>query len=175
MTDQWTPGQKWRDYQSASERGPWPIFWKVLGGLVALSLVLGLVGSAFSWWGNAKQTAFEQFSASALLKKYEWFKDAHAALDAKVATIKLYEQRLAHATRGYGTDHSKWPRDVREQTAIWESEQTGIVASYNDLAATYNAQMAKFNYRFANRGDLPAGASEPLPREYAPYQTGATP
>lgn len=173
--NEWKQGPGWDEYQRATERGPWPAFWKVLGALVAMGFVVGLVGSAFSWWGNAKQTAFEQFSASALLKKYEWFKDAHAALDAKVATIKVYDQRLSHGVRDYGSDHSKWPRDVREQAAIWESEQAGIVASYNDLAAQYNAQMAKFNYRFTNRGDLPAGASEPLPREYAPYQTGVTP
>jgi hypothetical protein len=45
----------------------------------------------------------------------------------------------------------------------------GIKASYRTLAAEYNAAMAKFNYRFANAGDLPEGATEPLPREFATY------
>lgn len=41
--------------------------------------------------------------------------------------------------------------------------------SYNSLAADYNSQMAKFNWRFANKGDLPPGATDPLPREFKPY------
>jgi hypothetical protein len=41
--------------------------------------------------------------------------------------------------------------------------------SFNQLAADYNAQMAKINYAFCNVGQLPQGATTPLPREYKPY------
>jgi len=61
--------------------------------------------------------------------------------------------------------------DVREQVGLWQSEVAGITASYNALAADYNAQMSKINYRFCNVGDLPRGATDPLPREFKPYQT----
>jgi len=31
--------------------------------------------------------------------------------------------------------------------------------------------MAKFNWAFANVGELPKGADRPLPREFKPYET----
>ena len=64
----------------------------------------------------------------------------------------------------------QWPREDREQFNLWEQEVAGIKASYNMLAADYNAQMAKFNWAFAERGKLPEGATDPLPREYKPYE-----
>ena len=54
---------------------------------------------------------------------------------------------------------------------VWEQEQAGMVLSYNALAAEYNAKMAEMHWAFTNVGQLPAGASEPLPREFAPYRT----
>jgi len=47
----------------------------------------------------------------------------------------------------------------------------GIKASYNQLAAEYNAGMVKINWRYTNVGDLPPGSTEPLPREFKPYIT----
>lgn len=44
-----------------------------------------------------------------------------------------------------------------------------FTASYNSLAVEYNAAMAKINFSFTNIGELPKGASQPLPREYKPY------
>jgi hypothetical protein len=52
-----------------------------------------------------------------------------------------------------------------------ESEVAGVKASYNSLAAEYNANMVKVHWAFCNAGDLPAGAAEALPREYKPYET----
>src|SRR5215831_13256224 len=51
-------------------------------------------------------------------------------------------------------------RTLEEERMVWQQELTGIVASYNSLAADYNAEMSKWNYRFANVGKLPAGARE---------------
>ncbi len=65
---------------------------------------------------------------------------------------------------------NKWPREDREQYNLWQSEVAGIKASYNTLAAEYNAQMSKMNWRFTNVGELPKGAETPLPREFKPYQ-----
>jgi hypothetical protein len=66
-------------------------------------------------------------------------------------------------------ERQKWPREDREQYNVWSSEVAGVKASYNSLAAEYNAAMAKFNWRFANAGDLPKGADKPLPREFKTY------
>jgi hypothetical protein len=70
-----------------------------------------------------------------------------------------------------GQPRKDWARDDREQYNTWQSEVSGVKAGYNTLAADYNAQMAKFNWSFANAGQLPKGADKPLPREYKPYET----
>lgn len=164
---------RWSDYERAADYGPGPIVAKAILFSVGLFVALGLFGYACGWFTEAGQVAQEQFGARAMLEKYEWFKDASAALDAKLASIQVYEKRFADMKTSYGdTPRSQWSRDDREQWNLWTSEIAGITASYNTLAADYNAQMAKFNYRFANVGELPQGAATPLPREYKPYQTG---
>lgn len=129
---------------------------------------VGLIGGAAT---NAAQVVQKEFYPDALLRKYEWFKDASAALDKKQADIRVYRSRLTALSDAYtGTPRARWPRDDREQSSIWQSELAGVRASYNSLAAEYNAEMAKFNWRFTNIGDLPRGSSTPLPREYKPYE-----
>lgn len=166
--------RSWDDVEKQAESGPWGAFRLIAWGIVVL-FVLGMLiwflGSMCAVANNAQQTAMQEFSPSALLAKYEWFKDAHAALDAKRANLAVYERRLVGLEKSYGENRGKWPADERERAGIWESEQAGIAASYNLLAADYNAQMAKFNWRFTNLGDLPAGATEVLPRSVAPYTT----
>ena len=154
-----------------AESNPVRTVFRVVLLLIALSVVIGGIGWGLGWFSGAAKVAQQEFGPEAMLEKYEWFKDASAALDAKVANIAVYENRFAKMQKDYGADHSKWPRDAREQESIWQSEVAGVIASYNNLAADYNAQMAKFNWRFANKGELPKGADTPLPREYKPYKT----
>ena len=112
----------------------------------------------------------QQLDPAELLRKYEWFKEAAAALDKKQADVKVYDARRLAMAKGYeGVPRQDWPRDDREQYNLWESEVAGIKASYNALAAEYNASMAKVNWRFCNVGQLPRGAETPLPREFKPY------
>lgn len=138
-------------------------------GIIVVSLVftaLGFIGGAVD---NGVKVAQKEFYPDALLRKYEWFKDASAALDAKSATIEVYTKRFQALKAEYGTTpRSGWARDDREQYSIWASEVAGIKASYNLLSADYNSEMAKFNWRFTNVGDVPQGG-KPLPREYRPY------
>lgn len=125
-------------------------------------------------YNNGRETFYQEFKPSELLKKYEWFKDASAQCDAKLATLGTYETRFKEMRESYGEDSLKrknWAKDDRQQWNVWESEYTGIKASYNDLASQYNASMAKFNYRFCNAGGLPEGQTQVLPREYKPYIT----
>lgn len=127
---------------------------------------IGLVGGATT---NAAKVVRQEFYPDAILRKYEWFKDASAALDKKAADIGVYDKRLKELDAAYeGVPRGKWPRDDREQRAIWSSEAAGVRASYNQLASEYNAEMVKFNWRFTNVGDVPQGG-KPLPREYRPY------
>ncbi|SRR5258708_28000136 len=154
---------------------PWPLVrfgakWLLV--IFALGIGLRIVCAPLFYAGKAAQVAAEQIDPRALLAKYEWFKDAHASLDRFHANIKVYRQRERGVLKAYGADRYRWPAPERERYDQWESELAGVTAAYNDLAAQYNAQMAKINYRFTNVGDLPPGATEPLPRGYAPYAEG---
>lgn len=165
---------KWEQRVTALEEheNPWPLIWwgvKWLAILGAILLAFRIVCAPLNYAGRVATVVSNEIDPAVLLQKYMWFKDARAALDAKVATIRVYESRRARLERQYGTA-SRWPRDVREEWSLQESEVSGVVASYNTLAADYNAQMAKINWRFTNRGQLPAGATETFPREYAPYK-----
>jgi len=142
--------------------------------IIAAFLVTGLVVRIALWplWfaQRAATVVSQELDPRVLQNRYEWFKDAAAALDQKRASLTLYESRFKDLDSSYtGLPRSAWARDDREQWSIWRSESAGIAASYNELAGTYNAQMAKWNYKFTNVGDLPRGSSNPLPREYKPY------
>jgi len=110
---------------------------------------------------DASDTAFNEFKASSLLKKYEYFKDLSAAIDKKRNDIELYRSEIS--TFKVEDNEDKFYISQRK------SELIGIIGMHNQLCADYNSAMSKFNYRFTNIGDLPEGASEPLRREVKPY------
>jgi len=164
----------WDDVDDAVSSGPGGTFKVLLGGLLLLLLlgsILSVVGYCSGWFGETAQVAKEEFGPRAMLAKYEWFKDASATLDKKRADVEVYQTRMASLENSYGkqTPRTGWAREDREQFNVWSSELAGVKASYNSLAAEYNAGMAKFNWAFANAGDLPRRADVPLPREYKPY------
>ncbi len=133
---------------------------------------ISLLSRGCDWLGKAADVVSEQVDPRVMLKRYEWFKNASAECDKKVADIQVYKGRLTSMQKSYeGTQRKDWDRTDKEQFNLWESEVAGVVASYNSLAAEYNAAMAKINYRFTNRGNLPAGATEPLRREVRAYET----
>lgn len=142
-------------------------------GITFLSFGLHMCGAVSQNAHSYIDVLQEQTEGHELLRKYEWFKDAAAQLDKKKADIQVYDRRFKNLKDAYsGQTRNQWSREDREQSNIWEGEVAGIKASYNALAADYNAAMAKINYRFCNLGQLPAGADRPLPREYKPYDYG---
>ena len=137
--------------------------------MLVVTLAVAMPG-CFRACYEAEQVVFEEAGPRALLKKYEWFKDASAELDKKMADIKVYDSRIISMKEDYAdTPRKEWDRTDKESFNQWQTELAGVKASYNQLAAEYNSQMAKFNWRFCNKGDLPEGATEPLPREIKPY------
>ena len=148
-------------------------------GLPLMLLVLGVGGLALHGCDraaglahNAIDTAADQIEPRELLRKYVWFKDAAAALDKQHANIEVYAKRFASLKADYeGKPRSAWSREDREQYNIWLSEETGIQAAYNNLAAEYNSAMSQIQFRFCNVGQLPQGATQVLPREYRAYET----
>lgn len=162
--------QGWDDYSRAAEKGPLSLGLKIVFLIFALGIVASVVDYGIGWFGETAKVAQKEFGPEMLLKKYEWFKDASSQLDKKQADIMVYDGRMNQMDETYkGLERHKWPREDREQHNLWSSEVAGVKASYNSLAADYNAQMAKFNWHFTNVGDLPPGADKPLPREYKPY------
>lgn len=136
-------------------------------------LIIGLVCCLAScgWLGKASDTISNELDPSTLLKRYEWFKNVSAECDKKMADIQVYKSRLSSLENSYkDIPRNQWDRTDKEQYNLWTQEVAGTVASYNSLAAEYNAAMAKINYRFTNIGDLPEGAQNPLPREIKSYQ-----
>jgi len=143
-------------------------------GIVCLAafcmLGLFIASIVFGWIGGAADVVQEQVGARELLRKYEWFKTASAALDEKKANIEVFTKRVTDFNESYkGVPRKDWPRDDRERHGQITTELVGLKAAFNSLAADYNAQMAKINWQFCNIGDLPKGADRPLPREYKPY------
>lgn len=138
-------------------------FWRFVALIVFISIVFGVLGMVGGFFSSVATVAQKEIYPEALLRKYEWFKDAAAQLDKKRADIQIYEARVKEATTVDRID--------REQRMLWVTELSGIKASYNGLAAEYNAQMAKVNWAFTNVGSLPPGAAETLPREYRTYET----
>ena len=150
------------------------IKWGLISLLVIAVLVLGvmLIFAPIRVVQNAGQVAMEQYSPKILLEKYEWFKNASAQLDAKGANIKALQMRTKSMDDMYkGSSRKDWPRQDLDQYNLWTNEVAGVVLSYNNLAAEYNSQMSKFNWRFTNAGSLPQGATEILPREFRAYKT----
>lgn len=160
-----------QDHEKNFERNPTGTILKWGMSLMCIVFILGMFGWFLGWFGEAAAVAKEEFGPREALRKYEWCKDAAAQLDKKRADIKVYEGRIATMREDYGdTPKKDWPRDEREAMNQMQAELVGVKASYNGLAADYNANMAKFNWQFAEVGTLPKGASEPLPREFKPYE-----
>ena len=157
--------------QTGSEGISTALVVKVFLGVLAAVVLLGVTGYGLGWFQEAAEVTREEFGPRAVLQKYEWFKDASAQLDKKRVDIRVYEARLEALQAAYdGVERNDWDRVDKQQGNLWLAELTGVISSYNSLAAEYNAEMSKFNWRFANVGELPRGASQPLPKEYRPYE-----
>jgi len=138
--------------------------------VLPICLAISVLGWVLSAANETASVAQAELGPRALLDKYSWFKEAAAQCEAKLASIKVLRSRKDQLDTMYkGMPRQSWVRQDLEQYNLWSSEVAGVTASYNDLAATYNAKMVEVHWKFTNRGDLPAGASEPLPREFKPY------
>lgn len=134
---------------------------KWIGLLLVGTIIIMLISLTCNMCKDTSRTIQKEYAPSALLKKYEYFKDLSAAIDEKDANIQIYRSEL--------TSYKVVDKDDKFYYEQRKSELFGIISIRNSLAATYNSQMSKFNWRFTNKGDLPASNLEPLPREYKPY------
>lgn len=141
-----------------------------------LFFAIGSIGHYLGWWvawwvGSAETTVQEEFSASAMLEKYEWFIDQSNMIEKADSDITIFEQRIASIetqyTSTYGDDKTSWSASVQTQynheVQTARDDLVAIVSNRNNIVKEYNAQSEKFNWApFNTRDDLP-------PQTYAEY------
>jgi len=149
----------WRRTEKKMDKGP-------VHTMIALALLLaagiaifGSVGLVFGWFGEAASVAREEFGPRAAMQKYEWFKKTAGELSKKQADIAIYEGRVTQMEKDYeGTKRKDWDRVDKQQMTLWQSEVAGVKASFNGLAAEYNARSQMFNWSAfdtSEHGELP--------------------
>lgn len=149
--------------------------------LITLSLLLlwfclmglWIAHETFGWFAHrTTQVVKHEVDPAELLRKYSWLKEAMTSLDSKKATIEADDSKIKAMEDSYkGVPRNKWAEMDAVQYNQWKTEQDGVKASYNALAAEYNAKMAEVHWAFTNVGQLPHGESQVLPREYRDYLT----
>lgn len=143
-------------------------------------LLLGIIALpsagcyAQRWANDAGETAYNELSPQALLQKYRYFKEMASQLDAKQANILSNQATMNSWEKRYGSDVSKWPRNVSDNYDQRLTEYNDLVMNYNNLAAEYNKAMSDLSYKFCNVGQMPAGLppdATALSRSFASYKT----
>jgi len=135
------------------------------GGLIVLIAIGSMLGLFGGMMGSASKTIQKEYSAEAILNKYEWFKNAAAALAEKKSNISVYEAKLKPLR---SMDRKDMDRTDKEQLGQWEAEVAGVKASYNALAGEWNAQISKFNWK-PFKASLPTGSEDILQMDVAKY------
>jgi len=155
----------WDRTERKVSKGPVNAIVCIAGILFVAVLVFGAMGVFFGWFGEAASVAREEFGPRAGLDKYEWFKRTAAQLSKKKADIAIYENRIKSMEEDYeGTARKDWDRTDKQQRNLWLQEVAGVKASYNALAAEYNAQSQMFHWEMF---DMTEGGK--LPRSFQQY------
>lgn len=127
---------------------------KIIEYYTVIFIALFMLGGC-RYINDAQETAYNEFKASSSLVKYEWFKDASASLAQKLESIKVVEAKIQALSDDYeGVPRREWDRTDKETYRIWTQELTGMILSYNILAAEFNSNRSKFNWTYAE-GDKP--------------------
>jgi len=138
---------------------------------VAMVLVNGC--NAMRWGHEASEVAYQETRPTVLLKKYRYFKQVAAKLDALQANIAAMDSTLKTWERRYqALPTEKWPRHVSEQYDSRLAETNATKANFNALASDYNQAMSDTAFAFCNVGSLPKGFPEgatALKRKFATY------
>jgi len=108
---------------------------KAMSDILIVLAIVGIIGIVcvfaviMFFAGGAAKVAANELEPSVLQQKYEWFKDASAQLDAKIANIEVYQGRINRLQNTYnGTPRNQWNRADIDQINLYESEVGGIKA-----------------------------------------------
>ncbi len=168
------PGPNYRSqYGKAEGHARWT-FWRVFKWIIPVALLVlavSVVGNAVGWFGEAQKVARKEFGPRAMLVKYEWFKNASASLEKRHADIAIFKNKIDGLAGQYeGVAANDWDRWDRQQMNTWRAELAGVTSAYNLLAAEYNSQSSKFNWK-AFKASQPDGGTGLVQETFAPYQT----
>ena len=119
---------------------------------------------------GAARVVMKETSPAELQRKYEWFRDTAAHLDAKRSNIESLTGQMDSLDADYkDLSRADWPRDDRTEFRQLSAEHSGLKQSYNGLAADWNAQLSKWNWQLvADR--LPSDAAGVLSNEFKTYR-----
>lgn len=141
--------------------------------LIALAISAILFGCRYA--DEAREVTWQETRPMALMKKYRFFKDLQASIDARQADIEAKKKSLARLeARIARREHAgRDTESLQGEQSLQEQEVYGLIASYNAMAADYNRRMADIGYQFCNRGQMPQGleGETSLKRSFATYKT----
>jgi hypothetical protein len=150
----------WNKWESAAERGPGALMWKVIGFVVFFSIVIGGIGFVANPFRQGANIINKTIDADNVIYNYEWFKQRHediGAIDTKIVQAdKVVEQFKEDA--GPRPD---WHREDREESARLSSVAMGLKQQKADLAAEYNARSRMVNRSIFKAGDVTLPESIP--------------
>ena len=122
---------------------------KTFAWILLVIIVLFIVGFVCRQCNTASDVLYKQTNAETVLIRYEWFKDASAQLDAKLADINVQKATVDVLNEQYkGVKRSAWARTDLDAYNLVSQALAGIKMSYNQLAAEYNSNMKKVNFVF---------------------------
>jgi hypothetical protein len=122
---------------------------KSLPFIILIIIGISIFGAVSGWFSEASNVAREEFGPRAMLKKYEYFKDASQQLSAKENDIIIYEEKV----KSFCSNIASLDRISRENCSLWMQESAGLKMSFNSLAAEYNSQSNKFNWESFDKTD----------------------
>lgn len=134
----------------------------VIIGIILLGMLI--TASSCRWVNDGVETAHQEYDPSAMLKKYEWFKNQSARIqkmDQDIANAKTLRDGIkAQFEADNGKDHKSWDPVTRKQyqdkVDLQDQMVMANVSQRNSVVADYNAQSAKFNWSsFKTNDNLP--------------------
>ena len=117
------------------------------------------------------RTAHNEFDPSAMLKKYEWFKNQTQFIQKSqkdIANAKTLRDGIkAQFEEDNGKNHTSWDPVTKNQyqskVDLQDQMVMAITATCNGIIADYNAQSSKFNWAyFKDKSDLPPTSFETI-------------
>jgi hypothetical protein len=144
----------WKTWNQAAEKGPVAIWWKVLGFVLLVTIVLGAVGVVFNPFRQGARILEKTMDADNVIYNYEYFKRQWRAIEAIDRKIEVQQKSIGSFEESAG-QRKEWTRDDRIEHARLSSIVVGLEQQRADMVAEYNARAAMANRQIFMGGDCP--------------------